>query len=92
MHLGFQHGGVIYYYKPAFDLEFGKASPGRILLSYMFARAAEQGMQRFELLKGNEAYKSEWTNRCMPTLTSTLTRRTLRQAASGVASWMMRDR
>lgn len=74
MHLGFEQDRVFYYYKPAFDLALGKASPGRILLAFMFERAHQQGMQRFELLKGNEGYKSEWTNHSATTITTSVSR------------------
>jgi CelD/BcsL family acetyltransferase involved in cellulose biosynthesis len=75
MHLGFQHQGCIYYYKPAFDLELAKASPGKILLAHIFARATQQGVHRVDLLKGLESYKTEWANRSLTTLTSSLVHR-----------------
>jgi len=85
MHLGFLHAGVVYYYKPAFDMELGKASPGRILLAFMFEYAHQRGVHRFELLKGNEGYKAEWTNASATTLTTSITHRRVTDVARRAA-------
>lgn len=81
MHLGFQHGGRIYYNKPTFDLDLGKASPGKTLLAYLFARAKQQGIERVDLLKGTESYKSDWANHSRRTITTMLVERGLRELA-----------
>ncbi len=75
MHLGFQHQGRLYYYKPTFDLELAKASPGKTLLAYVFARAKHEQITRVDLLKGTEPYKAEWANHSRTTTTAMLTRR-----------------
>jgi CelD/BcsL family acetyltransferase involved in cellulose biosynthesis len=72
MHLGFEQGGVLYYYKPTFELTLAKASPGKILLSHMFVRAEADGLDRVDLLKGTEAYKAEWASETRTTITSRL--------------------
>jgi CelD/BcsL family acetyltransferase involved in cellulose biosynthesis len=74
LHLGFDHGGVMYWYKPAFALEHAKASPGRSMLAYVYERARAQGTTRFDLLKGAEGYKDEWANAVRATVTTTLVR------------------
>jgi CelD/BcsL family acetyltransferase involved in cellulose biosynthesis len=84
MHLGFEQGGVLYYYKPTFELALAKASPGRILLSHMFVRAEADGLDRVDLLKGTEAYKTEWASDTRPTISSRLVRPSLREAVRAV--------
>lgn len=69
LHLGFADATTIYWYKPAFDIELEKASPGRILLAHLFSRARAGGVQRVDLLKGLEPYKSDWSNQIQRTLT-----------------------
>ena len=79
MHFGFHHPDAIYWYKPAFDLELSKGSPGRVLLAHLFARADAQGLDRVDLLKGTEDYKTDWANHSRETITSTLIARTPRE-------------
>jgi CelD/BcsL family acetyltransferase involved in cellulose biosynthesis len=77
LHLGFEHRGWIYYYKPTFDLDHAKASPGKIMLAHLFARAASDGVERIDLLKGKEPYKDEWANHSRVTGTTNLVERSV---------------
>lgn len=61
-HLGFSHQGVYYYYMPAGNSGFFKFSPTKVHLYHLVRRAAEQGYDVFDHLRGEENYKSGWSN------------------------------
>ncbi len=46
-----------YVYNSGYDPEFGRLSPGIVLMARCIQRAIEQGVQNFNLLKGREEYK-----------------------------------
>ncbi len=50
------------YYIPGFDPEIGKYSPGTLLLWSLIAQAHRNGLRIFDLMKGEEDYKSRWAN------------------------------
>jgi CelD/BcsL family acetyltransferase involved in cellulose biosynthesis len=49
-----------YAYIGGFDPAFAHESPGTILIAHAIAQAHEQGDERFEFLRGGEAYKYAW--------------------------------
>ncbi len=61
-HLGFEYQGVFYYYMPAGNHEYAKFSPVKIHLYYLMCRAIEQGHKIYDHLRGEENYKSGWSN------------------------------
>lgn len=61
-HLGFSYRGRYYYYMPAGSQDFFKYSPTKIHLFYLMRRAVEQGYDVFDHLRGEENYKSGWSN------------------------------
>ncbi len=61
-HLGFYERGRFYYYLPAINPEFSSFSPGKIHLLYLNKWAIEQGATVFDHLRGEENYKSGWTD------------------------------
>lgn len=69
LHLGFQTDDCIYWYKPAYKRELSRGSPGMVLLAHMFARAARERVQKIDLLKGVEDYKTLWANRMQSSVT-----------------------
>jgi CelD/BcsL family acetyltransferase involved in cellulose biosynthesis len=52
--------GRAYAYIGGFDPAFAHESPGTILLGHAMAQAHEEGVRRFEFLRGGEAYKYAW--------------------------------
>ncbi len=54
---GFQDERAYYLYNSAFDPGAGEASPGAVLLDRLIRRAIGERLSRFDLLKGDEAYK-----------------------------------
>ncbi len=61
-HLGFSYRNRYYYYMPAGNQEFFKYSPTKIHLFFLMRRAVEQGYDVFDHLRGEENYKSGWSN------------------------------
>ncbi len=56
-HLGFCHAGRFTWYKPAFDPEFSKYSPGLVLLVRLLERALEEGAEELDFTIGREDFK-----------------------------------
>lgn len=55
--MGFTDASGYYLYNSAYDPGLSEASPGVVLLGTMIERAIEEGMPRFDFLKGDETYK-----------------------------------
>lgn len=56
--LTFDYAGGIYVYNSGYDpRSLGHLSPGIVLFTYAIRDAIERGRQRFDLLRGGEAYK-----------------------------------
>jgi len=56
-HFGFQWAGRVYYYKPCFEPDFSKESPGRVLVPYVLRQTCQAGMNEVDFLQGLEEYK-----------------------------------
>lgn len=61
-HLGFSYQGRYYYYMPAGREEYFKYSPTKVHLYFLVRRAIERGYDVFDHLRGEENYKSGWSN------------------------------
>ncbi|MBR1644415.1 MAG: GNAT family N-acetyltransferase [Bacteroidales bacterium] len=57
----FHHRQTTFYYLPASDPSFQNFSVGRLTLMACIGQAFERGDQRFDFLRGDEAYKQQWT-------------------------------
>lgn len=62
-------GTVTYGFKIGFDPEFGKYSPGQLLVAEALARAIAAGGTRFEFLGNSDRYKMDWTSTTRPDVT-----------------------
>ncbi len=62
-HFGFQDRRVFYYYVPGYDKQFSEYGPGQYLLWNLINMANEKNVQEFDLLRGSERYKFNWTNK-----------------------------
>ena len=56
----FKYGDVFYHYQSAFDPDYGKYSPGTVMLAHAIKDAIEDGAVEFDFLHDNEAYKYLW--------------------------------
>jgi len=59
---GFLYHGVFYFYQSGFDAAYDKYSVGLVTMGLAIQRAIEEGAGEFDLLHGDEGYKSHWSN------------------------------
>jgi len=58
---GFRYGRTFYFYQSGFDPAFQKQSVGLVSMGLGIKSAIEEGAEEYDLLHGNEAYKSHWS-------------------------------
>lgn len=56
-HLGFSHRGRYLWYKPSFDAELSRRSPGEVLLRELLLEAVNEGARIFDFGLGDEPFK-----------------------------------
>ncbi|WKZ32622.1 MAG: GNAT family N-acetyltransferase [Thermodesulfobacteriota bacterium] len=61
-HFGFDYGSRVLWYKPSFDIEFSRRSPGQVMLMHLINYAIENGRAELDFTIGNEPFKSQFTN------------------------------
>jgi CelD/BcsL family acetyltransferase involved in cellulose biosynthesis len=61
-HFGFQYGGKLSWYKPSFDWEFRKESPGAVLISSLIEDAVRRGHAELDFSSGREPFKLRFSN------------------------------
>lgn len=62
LHLGMRSQHVLHYWFPTYDVEFGKYSPGILLLLKMAEAACALGVNRIDLGGGIQSYKTRLSN------------------------------
>lgn len=62
-HLGFEYNYKIYWYKPTFDVDFIKYSPGKLLIKKSLEYAIKNEFNEFDFLLGDEPYKFQWSDK-----------------------------
>lgn len=60
VHFGMTDGKKVYFYTPAFDINFKKYSVGSILMYYLIRISCQEGYGEFDFMRGNENYKRLW--------------------------------
>jgi CelD/BcsL family acetyltransferase involved in cellulose biosynthesis len=68
-------------YMIGYDPEYAKLSPGYVLVCLSMRDAIEEGVATYDLSRGNEGYKKEFTKTVRYSHHTTLTRRGIRAAA-----------
>jgi CelD/BcsL family acetyltransferase involved in cellulose biosynthesis len=53
-------GPACYFYQSGFDPAHAGISPGTLLVAHTIRRAIEEGLERFDFLRGDEPYKRRW--------------------------------
>ena len=61
-HLGFKKNDSTFYYKPAFNFDYNKFSPGRVHLALLIKSSFDNNESLFDLCLGAEQYKTHWCN------------------------------
>ena len=76
-HLGFLRGGCLYYYMPTFDRSLGNHGFGSVLQERLIMWACDNGVRRFDMLLGAEAYKARFQPSADPVRTYVVARTAL---------------
>jgi CelD/BcsL family acetyltransferase involved in cellulose biosynthesis len=58
---GASGGGCLYYLQSGFSFELATLGPGNVLIYQILRDAQARGFDRFDFMKGDEAYKFRWT-------------------------------
>lgn len=79
-HLGMRSSGVLHHWFPAYDHEFYRYSPGLILLLELAREAADRGVRRIDLGKGNDQYKDSFRSAGMNVAAGAVDRRPIQHS------------
>ncbi|WBQ13228.1 GNAT family N-acetyltransferase [Hyphomonadaceae bacterium BL14] len=87
--MGMAAGGVYHSWIPAYDARFASVSPGLLLLHGILEQAGAMGIDRVDLGRGEQVYKTYYTDYETPLSTG----RALRPgvAAAGAGLWAMAE-
>jgi len=58
----FQFKGTLFYFQSGFDPEWSSYSPGTVLMWKCVSDAIDRGLTKFDYLRGDEFYKSTWSD------------------------------
>jgi CelD/BcsL family acetyltransferase involved in cellulose biosynthesis len=61
-HFGFDFGGRVFWYKPAFDPAFASRSPGTTLLEHLIRLMVDRGRWELDFTIGDEPFKQRYAN------------------------------
>ena len=61
-HLGFVFNRVFTWYKPTFNVDFARYSPGEVLLKKLLEDCLEEDLREFDFTVGNEGFKDRFAN------------------------------
>jgi len=59
---GITHNKTFYYYQSGMDPAWHSRSVGLVLIGETFSEVINSGMQRYDFLRGEEAYKADWVS------------------------------
>jgi CelD/BcsL family acetyltransferase involved in cellulose biosynthesis len=62
-HFGMCYHGRYLWYKPSFEIELARRSPGEVLLRQLLLAAVEEGAHTFDFGLGDEAFKRRFASR-----------------------------
>ena len=62
-HFGACYEGSYLWYKPSFDVELARQSPGEVLLRQLLLAAMVEGAETFDFGLGDEAFKQRFATR-----------------------------
>ncbi len=64
----FRYKGRVFHFQSGFDPDWSKSGVGQVLISWAISQASEEGASHFDFLKGEYAYKDDWSNNERQTL------------------------
>jgi CelD/BcsL family acetyltransferase involved in cellulose biosynthesis len=60
----FEYGQKMYYYLAGFDPEYSDYSVGNLTMLLLLERCVKKGFKEYDMMRGNEPYKTMWTRTC----------------------------
>jgi CelD/BcsL family acetyltransferase involved in cellulose biosynthesis len=82
---GASGGKTLFYLQSAFDSTLAPHGPGNVLMYQILRQVQERGFERFDFMKGDEAYKFQWTSEEEPLLLRRVVGRGWRARLAGAA-------
>ncbi|MBI4667951.1 MAG: GNAT family N-acetyltransferase [Elusimicrobia bacterium] len=61
-HFGFFANGVLYWYRPTYEIKYQNYSPGKVHIAMLLELGCQSGWSGFDFLLGAEPYKYLWTD------------------------------
>jgi len=61
-HFGFDYGSKVIWYKPSFDTDYARLSPGTVLLKYLIEYCIDEGRDELDFTIGDEPFKGKFAN------------------------------
>lgn len=61
-HFGFNHGGVLSWYKPSYAPEFARESPGTTLIHHLIEDVVARDLSELDFAEGMEPFKERFSN------------------------------
>ena len=61
-HFGFRYGGALTWYKPSYEIEVARRSPGLLMIRHLIERSLDEGLDEVDFTIGTEPFKSRYTN------------------------------
>lgn len=68
MHYGFDYNDRVLWYKPSFNKDYAKHSPGLVLLRYLIGYALDRKRGEFDFTIGDEPFKTRFSNHMRTTV------------------------
>lgn len=62
MHFGFEYRGTMTWYKPSFDVAYGRHSPGEVLIRHLLQQALARRLRELDFTIGAEPFKYRFAN------------------------------
>ena len=59
----FEYNQVMYYYLAGFLPEYSDFSVGNLLIMFLLRKCIEKGYTEYDMTRGDESYKLQWTNK-----------------------------
>ncbi len=81
---GFRKDRTYFFYTTAFDEAYASLSPGTLLFSRLMKVLIGEGMTEFDFLRGDDAYKTRWTDLRRENLSVSIVRRSWRSMAAAL--------
>jgi len=61
-HFGFDYASKVIWYKPSYDPDYGRRSPGTVLLKHLIEYCLDRGRNELDFTIGDEPFKRRYTN------------------------------